>query len=72
MEIGATSSSIQGIQNAFAANAAKGKRIANAESDPQFEKDMAELPNDKQDVAANLKVLKTKDAMLGELLDLKA
>jgi len=71
MEI-SSSSSVQSLQRAFAAQEAKSKRIANAENDPQFEKDMAELPSDKQDVAAQVKVIKTKDEMLGTLMDLKA
>jgi hypothetical protein len=71
MEIGATSS-IQGLQNAFAANAARGQRIAKAESDPQFEKDMAELSTDPENVSTQTKVIKTKDQMLGTLLDMVA
>ena len=71
MEI-SSSSSVQGMQRALATTEARGKRIANAESDPQFEKDMAELPSDKENLTANLNVIKTKDKMLGELLDLTA
>lgn len=66
------SSSIQGIQKAFEANAARGQRIKNAESNPQLEKDMAELSTDPQNVKLQNKVIKTQDKMLGELLDLTA
>ena len=62
MEIGSSTTPIQGMQNAFAANEARGKRIANAENDPQFEKDMAELPSDKENVSMNVKVIKAKEA----------
>ncbi len=72
MEISATNSSVQGVQRAFERNAARGKRLADAENDPQFEKDIAELPSDKQDVAVNTKVIKAKDEMLGTLLDMTA
>lgn len=71
MEI-SSNSSVQGLQRAFAATEAKAKRIANAESDPQFEKDMAELPSDKEISSAQTKVIKTKDQMLGDLLDMMA
>jgi len=69
MEIGATSS-IQGIQNAFATNAARAQRIAQPDGGPQFEKDMAELPSDADNVKANSAVIKTRDQMLGTLLDM--
>lgn len=73
MELGSSTSSsasIQGIQNAFDRNAARAKRIAQPDGGPQFEKDMAELPSDADDVKANTAVLKTKDQMLGTLLDM--
>ena len=70
MEISNSTSSVAGIQRAFANNAAKAKRLADPENDPQFEKDMAELPSDKQDVAVQASVIKTKDKMLGDLLDI--
>jgi hypothetical protein len=70
MEISGLSSSVQGIQKAFDANAAKAKRIAQEDGGPQFEKDMAELPSDAHKVAANGKVIKTQDQMVGTLLDL--
>jgi hypothetical protein len=77
MQIGSVSgldstSSIQGLQKAFARNADRAKRLSNADSDPQLEKDLAELPSDKQDVAIQTKVIKTKDQMLGDLLDILA
>jgi hypothetical protein len=72
MEIGGFSSPIQGMQKAFAANADRGKRIADAENDPQFEKDMAELASDPENVGVQTAAIKTKDKMLGELLDLFA
>jgi hypothetical protein len=72
MEITNSTSSVQGMMNAFAKNAARGKRLADPENDPQFEKDMAELPTDKQEVGVNSKVIKTKDQMLGTLLDMVA
>jgi hypothetical protein len=70
MEIGSSSSSVQGIQNAFSAHAARAQRIAQPDGGPQFEKDMAELPSDKDNVGFNVKALKTKDQMLGTLLDM--
>jgi hypothetical protein len=72
MEIGNSTSSVQGMQQAFARNADRAKRLANPEGDPQLDKDMAELPSDKQDVAVQSKVIKTKDQMLGDLLDIMA
>ena len=72
MEIGPTTSSVQGIQKAFEAHAARGQRIANPETDPQFEKDMAELATDPENVGMQTAVIKTKDKMLGDLLDLFA
>ena len=70
MEISGSSSSVQGIQKAFDANAARAKRIAQEDGGPQFEKDMAELPGDAHAVGANGKVIKTRDQMVGTLLDL--
>ncbi|MBW8886913.1 MAG: hypothetical protein JF616_04055 [Fibrobacteres bacterium] len=77
MEIGSVSSldstsSIQGMQKAFARNAERAKRLADPEGDTQLDKDMAELPSDKEDVAIQTKVIKTKDQMLGDLLDILA
>ncbi len=72
MEIGPATSSVQGIQKAFETHAARGKRIANAETDPQFEKDMAELASDPENVGVQTAVIKTKDKMMGALLDLFA
>ena len=66
------SSPIQGIQRAFDRNEEKAKRISNPESDPQLEKDLAELPSDKQDVGMQTKVIKAKDQMLGDLMDIMA
>jgi len=71
MEI-SSNSSVQGLQRAFATTEARAKRIANPETDPQFEKDMAELPSDKETSSAQIKVIKTKDQMLGDLLDMLA
>lgn len=70
MEISASSSSVQGIQKAFDDNAARARRIAKEDGGPQFEKDMAELPSDAHRVGANVKAIKTKDQMVGTLLDL--
>jgi hypothetical protein len=64
------SGSVQGIQRAFDANAARAKRVAQPDGGPQFEKDMAELPSDPDRVTANTKALKAKDQMLGTLLDM--
>jgi hypothetical protein len=71
MEVG-FSSSTQGIQNAFDQNAARAKRLSKGVEDDQLEKDMAELPQDKADVGVNTAVIKTKDQMLGTLLDMVA
>ncbi|MDB5049025.1 MAG: hypothetical protein JWO30_2096 [Fibrobacteres bacterium] len=73
MEIGSptsSTSSVQGIRNAFEANAARAQRLAQQDGGPQFEKDMAELPSDADNVGVNVKALKTKDQMLGTLLDM--
>jgi hypothetical protein len=77
MEIGSvsgtgSSASIQGMQKAFARNAERAQRLADPEGDPQIDKDMAELPSDREDVAIQTKVIKTKDQMLGDLLDILA
>ena len=76
MEIRSTSigssASVQALQTAFMANDAKAKRLANAESDPLLEKDLAELPSDADNVGAQTKVIKTKDQMVGTLLDMFA
>jgi hypothetical protein len=70
MEIGSSTTSVQGIRNAFSANAARAQRIAQPDGGPQFEKDMAELPSDKDAVGVNVKALKNQDQMLGTLLDM--
>ncbi len=72
MEIGSASSSIQGIHRAFERNAERAKRLSDPEGDPQLDKDLAELPSDKQDVGMQTKVIKAKDQMLGDLLDILA
>jgi hypothetical protein len=72
MEIGSSSSPVQGIQRAFDRNAEKAKRLSNPETDPRLERDLAELPSDKQDVGMQTKVIKAKDQMLGDLMDILA
>lgn len=75
MEINGTGSygsSVDAIRKAFDANAERAKRIAKEDGGPQFEKDMAELPMDERNVAAQNSVIKTKDKMLGDLLDITA
>jgi hypothetical protein len=72
MEISGSTSSIQALQQAFADNAARAQRLAKQDGGPQFEKDMAELPSDEQNVGIQSKAIKTKDKMLGELIDLVA
>ncbi len=72
MQVDAFSSAVQGVQKAFEVNAARGKRISNPETDPQFEKDMTELPSDPENVGMQTKVVRAKDQMLGDLLDLFA
>lgn len=69
MEVG-FSSPVQGLQDAFDRNGARAKRLSKGVDDPQVEKDMAELSQDKADVGMNTKVIKTKDQMLGTLLDM--
>lgn len=75
MEIGSTSS-VQAIQDAFKTHADRASRIQKATTaeggDPtgQFEKDMAELPSDDKAVGFNAAAIKTKDRMLGTLLDI--
>jgi hypothetical protein len=72
MDIGGATSSIQAIRNAFDANAERARRIASKDGGPRFEKDMAELPNDPEQVGMQTKAIKAKDRMLGTLLDLVA
>jgi hypothetical protein len=71
MEVG-FSSSVQGIQNAVDQNAARAKRLSKGLEDDQVEKDMAEMSQDPQNLGMNTKVVKTKDQMLGTLLDMIA
>ena len=70
MEISGSGSSVQGIQQAFDRNAARAKRLAQEDGGPQFEKDMAELHSDEHAVGAQGKVIKSRDQMLGTLLDM--
>lgn len=72
MEIGSASGPIQGMQRAFDRNAERAKRLSDPEGDPKLDQDMAELPSDAQDVGVQTKVIKTKDQMLGDLLDIFA
>lgn len=72
MEITGSSSSIQGLQRAFDRNSERAKRLSDPENDPRFERDMAELPSDRQDAGVQTKVIKAKDQMLGDLLDILA
>lgn len=76
MEIGSSTSSVHAIQDAFKTHAERAGRIAKSTvtegGDPtgQFEKDMAELPSDDKAVGFNAAAIKTKDKMLGTLLDI--
>jgi hypothetical protein len=72
MEVSSATSPSQAIQRAFDRNAGRAARLADPEKDKTFEKDMAELPSDKQDVGVQTQVIRTKDRMLGDLLDIVA
>lgn len=72
MEVGSTGSSVNAIQQAFKANAERAERISKPEQNKQFEKDMAELPSDEKNVGFQAAALRTKDKMLGDLLDILA
>ena len=72
MEVSSVASPVQGIQRAFARNAQRAGRLADPQGDPQLDKDMAELPSDQRDVGVQTKVIKAKDQMLGDLLDILA
>ena len=72
MEISGASSPVQGIQRAFARNAERAHRLSDPENNPQLERDLAELPSDKHDVGVQTKTIKTRDEMVGTLLDLFA
>lgn len=72
MEIGATNASVNAIQQAFKTNAERAERISKPELDKQFEKDMAELPSDDKNVGIQAAAIRTKDKMLGDLLDILA
>ncbi len=63
-------SSVNAVQNAFAQNAQRGERIAQGVEDPTLEKDMVELSTDKNQVGMQMQVIKTRDKMLGTLLDM--
>lgn len=65
-------SSAQAVHDAFTRNAERAERLADAENNPQLEKDLAELPSDAQNVAIQTKAIKAKDEMLGDLLDVLA
>lgn len=72
MEISSASSPVQGIQRAFARNAERAARLSDPENNPQLERDLAELPSDERDVGIQTKTIKTRDEMVGTLLDLFA
>lgn len=72
MEIGSTNASVNAIQQAFKTNAERAERISKPELDKQFEKDMAELPSDDKNVGIQAAAIRTKDKMLGDLLDILA
>ena len=72
MEIGSSNASVNAIQQAFKSNAEKAGRIASPETDKTFEKDMAELPSDEKSVGIQAAAIRTKDKMLGDLLDILA
>jgi hypothetical protein len=77
MNVGPTTS-VQGIQDAFQTHSARASRIAKAtasetgDATGTFEKDMAELPSDDKAVGFNAAAIKTRDQMLGTLLDMVA
>ena len=71
MEIGGTSS-VQALRNAFDTHAARGVRLSSVDGGPRFEKDMAELPSDEKNAGVQTNVIRTKDQMLGDLLDIMA
>lgn len=71
MEINSISS-VGAVQKAFEQNAKRAGRISQGVEDPTIEKDMAELSTDKDQVSMQMKTLKTKDQMLGTLLDMLA
>lgn len=67
-----TTTSAQAVHDAFQRNAERAERLADAENNPQLEKDLAELPSDAQNVAIQTKAIKARDEMLGDLLDVLA
>ena len=71
MEVGATGATL-GLPGAINAASERAARIAKLDKDGQFTKDMAQLPSDPKNVGVQGKVLKTKDSMLGDLLDIMA
>lgn len=71
MEVGPTSSA-GAIQQAFKTHAERAARISRPEADKTFEKDMAELPSDDKNVGFQAAAIKTRDRMLGALLDILA
>lgn len=78
MEIGASGSSVTAIQQAFKTHSERASRLAEAtasgapERNDTFVKDMAELPSDAHNVGINAKTIKTRDEMVGTLLDILA
>ena len=65
-------SSSPGLSGTFNTHAERATRLSRPDTDPQLEKDLAELPGDAHNVSALAQVVKTQDRMLGELLDLLA
>ena len=78
MEIGATGNSVSAIQQAFKTHSERASRLAGAtssgapEKNDAFVKDMAELPSDAHNVGIHAKTIKTRDEMVGTLLDILA
>jgi hypothetical protein len=71
MDIGSVSP-LQGIHDTVRAHAERAERLSRPEANPQLEKDLAELPGDARGMGAQAQVLKTRDRMVGDLLDILA
>lgn len=78
MEIGASGNSTAAIQQAFRTHSERAARLAAAtasgspERNDAFVRDMAELPSDAHNVGIHAKTVKTRDEMVGTLLDILA
>ncbi len=66
------SMSVNGVAQAFEDHAARAERISRAAEHKDLAKDMVGQIQDEKTVKANLETIKTRDEMMGTLLDILA